>query len=80
VETKIVSWEQICFFAHHRLVSAVKKVDFVSDMMSCIVLRGRWCNIVLIVHVPSEEKSDESNDSFFEELEQVFFIIFLSTI
>jgi hypothetical protein len=24
------------------------------------------------VHVPSEEKSDESKDSFYEELEQVF--------
>jgi hypothetical protein len=24
------------------------------------------------VHAPSEEKSDESNDSFYEELEQVF--------
>jgi hypothetical protein len=43
----------------------------------CIVLRGRWFNItVLNVHVPSEEKSDDSKDSFYEELEQVF-IIFL---
>ena len=40
--------------------------------MSYIVLRGRWCNsIVLNVHAPSEEKSDESKDSFYEELEQV---------
>jgi hypothetical protein len=30
------------------------------------------------VHAPSEEKSDDSKDSFYEELEQVFFIIFLS--
>jgi len=29
-------------------------------------------NIVLNVHVPSEEKSDVSKDSFYEELEQVF--------
>jgi hypothetical protein len=28
--------------------------------------------IVLNVHAPSEEKSDESKDSFYEELEQVF--------
>ena len=41
--------------------------------MSYIVLRGSWCNnIVLNVHVPSEEKTDDSKDSFFEELEQVF--------
>ena len=41
--------------------------------MSYIVLRGRWCNIIVLnVHAPSEEKSDDSKDSFYEELEQVF--------
>jgi endonuclease/exonuclease/phosphatase family metal-dependent hydrolase len=36
-------------------------------------MRGRWCNIIVVnVHAPSEEKSDESKDSFYEELEQVF--------
>ena len=68
-------------FVHHRIVSAVKRVEFVGNRMSYIVLRGRWCNItVLNVHALSEEKSDDSKDSFYEELEQVFFIIFLSTI
>jgi len=50
----------------------VKRVEFVSDRLSYIVLRGRWHIIVVNVHVPSEEKSDESKDSFYEELEQVF--------
>ena len=60
------------FFVHHRIVSAVKRVEFVSGRMSYIVLRGRWCNItVLNVHAPSEEKSDDSKDSFYEELEQI---------
>jgi exonuclease III len=37
------------------------------------VLRGRWRNIIVVnVHAPSEEKSDESRDSFYEELEQMF--------
>ena len=41
--------------------------------MSYIVLRGRWCNIIVLnVHAPSEEKTDSSKDSFYEELEQVF--------
>ena len=41
--------------------------------MSYIVLRGRWCNIIVLnVHAPSEDKSDSSKDSFYEELEQVF--------
>jgi len=54
-------------------MSAVKRVEFVSDRMSYIVVKGRWCNIVLLnVHAPSEEKSDDSKDSFYEELEQVF--------
>ena len=38
-----------------------------------IVLRGRWCNItVLNVHAVTEEKSDDSKDSFYEELGQAF--------
>jgi len=79
-ETKVIIWEQD-FFAHHRILSAVKRVQFVSDRVSYIVLRGRWCNIIVPnVHAPSEENSDDSKDSFYEELEQVFFIIFVSTI
>ena len=77
---KIRSWEQV-FFIHQRIASAVKRVEFVSDRVSYIVLRGLWCNIIVLnVHAPSEEKSDESKDSFYEELEQVFFIISLNTI
>ena len=50
---------------HHRIVSAVKRVEFVSDQMSYIVVKGRWCTInVLNVHAPSEEKSDDSKNSF----------------
>jgi len=41
--------------------------------VSYIVLRGRWCNVIVLnVHAPSEEKSNGSKDSFCEELEQVF--------
>jgi endonuclease/exonuclease/phosphatase family metal-dependent hydrolase len=36
-----------------------------------MVLRGH-CIIVLNAHAPTEEKSDDSKDSFYEELEQVF--------
>jgi len=32
--------------------------------MSYIVLRGRWCNIVFYVRAKSQEKSDDSIDSF----------------
>ena len=64
------------FFVHHTIVSAVKRVQFVSDMMSYMVLRGSWCNIALNVHEPCEEKSDDSKDSFYEELQKGFFLHF----
>ena len=35
-------------FVHRRIVSAVKRVEFVS-YMSYIVLRGRWRNIIVIM-------------------------------
>ena len=62
------------FFIHHRRVSEVKRVGFISDRLSYIVLRGCWCNIIVLnVHATREEKSDDSKDSFYEELEQVFY-------
>ena len=33
-------------FVHHRILSAVKIVESVSDRMSYIVLRGCWCNTI----------------------------------
>ena len=58
------------FFVHHRIVLAGKRVEFVSDRMSYIVLRGRWCIIIFLKeHAPSEGKSDDSKDNFYEELE-----------
>jgi len=66
---------------HHRTVLAVRRVEFVSDRVSYIVLRGCWCNIIVLnVSAPKEERSDDSKDSFYEELEQFFKIIFLSII
>jgi hypothetical protein len=69
------------FFVQQRIVSASKTLEFVSDRMSYIVLRGCWCNITFQnAHAPTEEKSDDLlKDSFYEQLEQ-FSIIFLSTI
>jgi hypothetical protein len=43
------------FFVHNRIMSAVRRVEFVSDRMSYIILRGRWCNIIVLnVHAPCE--------------------------
>jgi len=68
------------FFVHHRIVSALEKVEFVSDGMSSVVLRGRWCNIIVLnVYAPSEDKIDDSEDSFVRN-SSTLSIIFLSTI
>jgi len=70
-EMKIINWERV--FEHRRIESAVKRVEFVSDRLSYIVLRCCWLNIIAVkVYAPSEEKSGEEKDSFYEELEQVF--------
>jgi hypothetical protein len=60
------------FFVHKRIISAVKGVEFVSDRMSYIILRSRWCHIIVLnVHAPTEDKTDDVKDSFCEELERV---------
>jgi hypothetical protein len=61
------------FFVLKTIISAVKWVESVSDRMPYIILRGRWCNtiIVLNVHAPTEDKID-MKDSFCEEIERVF--------
>jgi hypothetical protein len=61
------------YFVQHRIESAANREEFVNDRMSYIVLRGNWCNtIVLNVHALTQKESDNSKDSFYEKLEQVF--------
>jgi hypothetical protein len=36
------------FIAHHRIVSSVTRAEFVRDRVSYIVLRDRWCNIIVL--------------------------------
>jgi hypothetical protein len=41
--------------------------------MSYLILRGRWCQIIVLnVHVPTEGKTDDVKDSFYKGLERVF--------
>jgi hypothetical protein len=62
------------FFVHKRIISVVRRVEFISHRLSYIILRGRWCNmIVLNVHAPCEDKGDDVNDSFYEELGRVIY-------
>jgi exonuclease III len=60
-------------FVHKRLMSVVKRVEFVSAMTSYIILRGSWCNIIAMnVHAPTEDKIDDIKHRFYDELEPVF--------
>jgi exonuclease III len=56
-------------FVHNRIISAVKRVEFVSDRMSYIIIKGRWCDVIVLnVHAPTEDKDDDIKNSFYEEL------------
>jgi hypothetical protein len=58
---------------HKIIISAVRRVEFGSDRMSYIILRGRWCSIVVPnVHAPCEDKSDDVKYNFYDEIARVF--------
>jgi hypothetical protein len=41
--------------------------------MSYIILRGHWCEVIVLnVHAPTEDEIDGIKDRFYEELEHVF--------
>ena len=51
-------------FVHQRRATEVKRIKCLGDRISSMVLRVRWCNIIVLnVHAPSEEKSDDSTYS-----------------
>jgi hypothetical protein len=42
-------------FVHKTIISAVKRVQFVSERMSYIILSGRWRHVIVLNdHVPTE--------------------------
>jgi hypothetical protein len=55
-----------------RIISAVKRVEFVNDRLSYIILRGIWFHIIVLdVNAPVEDKIDDVKDSSNEELERI---------
>ena len=55
-------------------MSAVKRVPFFMDRVAYTVLIGGRCSIIVLnVRVSSEEKSDDSKPSCYEELEKYFY-------
>jgi exonuclease III len=56
------------------IMSVVKKVEFIKDWMLYITLSGHWCDIIVLnVHAPLEDKSDDKKDRFYEELACVLY-------
>jgi len=50
------NWEQFS----HTAENSISSYNSMSDSTSYIVLRGHWCNIIVLnMHAPSEEKSDD---------------------
>jgi hypothetical protein len=48
-------------------------VEFISGRLSYIILRGRWCNIIVLdVHALCENESDDVKDCFYEKLRHAF--------
>jgi hypothetical protein len=63
---------ELCIgFLSITIILTVKRVEFVNDRMSYIILRGRWCDVVLNVHAPTEDKIDDMKDRFYEKIECV---------
>jgi len=58
-------------WVHQGIISAVKRVEFISDIMTYIKLRGLWCDIALNVHDQTEDKNDNTEDNFNDGLEHV---------
>jgi hypothetical protein len=52
---------------HQKTAKAVNRVSSVSDKILHIVLRGCWCDVILNVHAPTEDRRDDSKENFNEE-------------
>jgi hypothetical protein len=55
---------------HKRIVSAVRRLQSVSDRTLYIILRGQYHIIVVNIHATTEDKTDDVK-SFYGELECV---------
>jgi hypothetical protein len=51
---------------HEGILSAVKRVKFISDAMSYKSLRDHWCDIIVLnVKAQTENESNDIKDSFY---------------
>jgi hypothetical protein len=56
------------FLVHKRIISAVKRVQFFDERISYIIFTDCCCHINLLnIHAPTEDRTDDVKDSFYEE-------------
>jgi hypothetical protein len=61
------------FVVHKRLISVVKRIAFVDERMSYIVLRNCWRHVIVLnVHVATDDNIYDVKGILYEELECVF--------
>jgi hypothetical protein len=61
------------FFVRKRIISAIKRDEFISDRVLHTILRSCWFHIIVLnVRAPTEYTIDDVKDSCYEELECVF--------
>jgi hypothetical protein len=52
-------------FINKGIRSAFKRVEIISDKLLHIIVRGHWCDtVVLNLNAPTEDKSSEVKESF----------------
>jgi hypothetical protein len=60
MERRMRTMKKHSFFLRKRITSAIKKFEFVTDRMSCIILRSHWFHIILLnVRASTEDKTDD---------------------
>jgi hypothetical protein len=54
------------FSVQKRIISAIKRLEFVRDRTSYIILISHWCDIIFLnVHTPTEDETDDMKDIFY---------------
>ena len=49
------------------MISTIKKVEFISDRLSYLILRARWCDIIVMnAHAPTEDEENLIRGNFYE--------------
>jgi hypothetical protein len=51
------------FFIHNRIISEVKRIEFIRVRMSYKTLTGHWCDIFLNMNPSSKDESDDKKDN-----------------